>query len=137
MKVHSTFFFGVVLLVTHSRTERGAETKRNRQREVEKERDKRERKKPVLTHELQCARSTHRTGQHQLRNLWKKKKTERVKEGVAASLFISSQRGARKFVAVMQAAPREEHNSHMLLGPVDGDACSGQTRFAEVLSDDW
>ena len=66
-----------------------------------------------------------------------KKKTERVKEGVAASLFISSQRGARKFVAVMQAAPREEHNSHMLLGPLDGDACSGQTRLAEVLSDDW
>ena len=128
-----TIFF-VVLLDTlkdgKRRRDKEKETKRNRDKERE---TKRERKKPVLTYELQCGRSTHRTGQHQLRNLWKKKKTERVKEGVAASLFISSQRGARKFVLVMQAAPREEHNLHIPLGSLDGDACSGQTRLAEVL----
>ena len=40
-----TVFFGVVLLGTHSRTERGGETKRNRDKERDKER---ERKKPYL-----------------------------------------------------------------------------------------
>ena len=54
-------------------------------------------------------KASHRTASAQ--KTLKKKKTERVKEGVAASLFISSQRGAHMFV--------------------------GQTKLAKVLSDDW
>ena len=80
---------------------------------------------------MHAQHTSNRTASAQ--KLVEKKKTERVKEGVAASLFISSQRGARKFVLVMQAAPREEHNSYITLGSLDCDACSGQTRLAEVL----
>ena len=85
---------------THPRTERGRGTKRNRQREIETKREREgERGRNPLLFTSCNARAAH-IKQDSMSSKTCGKKGLSVKEGVAASLFISSQRGARKFVAV-------------------------------------